>query len=74
MLRMILIVVVTAIVAFAAGVWTESTVLAVSSLEHTRTTISPAEMHLKMNPNDLFSTSTPINNFASATSTVCFQS
>jgi hypothetical protein len=53
MLKMIYIVVVTAILAFAAGLWTKSTVLAVSSLEPTRTTISPAAMHLKVNPSDL---------------------
>jgi hypothetical protein len=52
MVKMILIGVATALPTFAAGVWTKSTVLATSALVPT-STISPSEMHLKMNPSDL---------------------
>jgi hypothetical protein len=65
MLKMILIVVATAVLAFAAGIWAESTmashhlakanaVKAPSDTSATSTpTISPHEMHLKVKPNDL---------------------
>jgi hypothetical protein len=53
MLKMILVVVATAILAFAAGVWTKSTVLATSALAPAPATLSPAEMHLKVQPSDL---------------------
>jgi hypothetical protein len=58
MVKIILIVVATAIPAFGAGMWTEATVA-----EHQRTeirvvsptssTISPSEMHRNVKPNDL---------------------
>jgi hypothetical protein len=53
MLKMILVVVATAILAFAAGVWTKSTVLATGALAPAPATLSPAEMHLKVQPSDL---------------------
>ena len=66
MLKMILIVVATAVLAFAAGIWAESTmashhlakanaVNAPSDTSATSTppTISPYEMHLKVKPSDL---------------------
>ncbi len=53
MLKLIIIVVATAILAFAAGVWTKSTVLATNALQPTSSTLSPAEMQLRVNPRDL---------------------
>ena len=66
MLKMILIVVATAVLAFAAGIWAESTMAshhlakanAVSaptdtSATSTPPTISPYEMHLKVKTHDL---------------------
>jgi hypothetical protein len=53
MLKMILIVVVTALLAFAAGVWTKSTVLATGAATSDPATLSPSEMHLRVNPQDL---------------------
>jgi hypothetical protein len=57
MIKIILVVVATAVPAFAAGIWTEATLV-----EHPRTetrvvstpsTISPSEMHGKVKPDDL---------------------
>jgi hypothetical protein len=57
MVKIILIVVATAVPAFGAGIWTEATLV-----EHQRTetrvvstpsTISPSEMHRKVKPDDL---------------------
>ena len=57
MIRIILVVVATAVPAFAAGIWTEATLV-----EHPRTdtrvvsapsTISPSEIHGKVKPDDL---------------------
>jgi hypothetical protein len=53
MLKIVLIVVATAVLAFAAGVWTKSTVLATSAVTPNPSTLSPSEMHLKVNPRDL---------------------
>jgi hypothetical protein len=64
MLKMILIVVATAVLAFAAGIWAESTIAshhlakanavnAPSDTSATSTRVSPYEMHLKVKPNDL---------------------
>jgi hypothetical protein len=67
MLKMILIVVATAVLAFAAGIWADSTMAShhpaqanavtapstETSAPSTTPTISPYEMHLKVKPNDL---------------------
>jgi hypothetical protein len=67
MLKMILIVAATAVPAFAAGIWAESTMARHQSAEanavstpstetsatSTPSTISPYEMHLKVKPHDL---------------------
>jgi hypothetical protein len=53
MLKIVLIVVVTALLAFAAGVWTKSTVLATGAATPGAATLSPSEMHLRVNPQDL---------------------
>jgi hypothetical protein len=53
MLKMILIVIVITVLAFAAGVWTKSTVLATSAVTPGPATVSPSEMHLRVNPQDL---------------------
>jgi len=53
MLKLIIIAVTTAILAFAAGVWTKSSVLATSALLPGSSTLSPAAMHLQINPRDL---------------------
>ena len=51
--KTVLIVVVTALLAFAAGVWTKSTVLATGAATPGAATLSPSEMHLRVNPQDL---------------------
>jgi hypothetical protein len=53
MLKIVLIVVVTALLAFAAGVWTKSTVLATGTATLGPATLSPSEMQLRVNPQDL---------------------
>jgi hypothetical protein len=53
MLKMILIAVVIAVLAFAAGVWTKSTVLATGVATPDPSTLSPSDMHLRVNPQDL---------------------
>ena len=55
MLRATLIVASTAVVCFAAGFWTESTMARQPALAATSVpaTISPAEMQLKVKPSDL---------------------
>jgi hypothetical protein len=53
MLKMILIVVVIAVLAFAAGIWTKSTVLATGAATPGASTLSPSDMHLRVNPQDL---------------------
>jgi hypothetical protein len=53
MLKIVLVVVVTALLAFAAGVWTKSTVLATGAATLGPATLSPSEMHLRVNPQDL---------------------
>jgi hypothetical protein len=53
MLKIVLVVVVTALLAFAAGVWTKSTVLATGAATPGAATLSPSEMHLRVNPQDL---------------------
>jgi hypothetical protein len=67
MLKMILIVAVTAVLGFAAGIWTETTMARHHPAEanavisrstetgatSTPSTISPYEMHLKVKPHDL---------------------
>lgn len=57
MLKMILVVVATAVLAFATGIWTQET-LAGRRLSEIRaanvpSTISPAEMHRNFNSGDL---------------------
>ena len=52
MLKMTLIVVATALVAFMAGVWTKSTVLATGTRSAVAS-VSPYELHLKVRPGDL---------------------
>jgi hypothetical protein len=51
--KIVLIVVVTALLAFAAGVWTKSTVLATGAATPGAATLSPSEMHLRVKPQDL---------------------
>jgi hypothetical protein len=53
MLKLIIVAVTTAILAFAVGVWTKSTVFATSALQPAPSTLSPAAMHLQINPRDL---------------------
>jgi hypothetical protein len=55
MLKIVLMVIATAALAVAAGIWAESTMARHHPVEANGTpaTISPYEMHLKVKPNDL---------------------
>jgi len=57
MMKSILAVVATAVLAFAAGVWTQDTLAGRHQIEtranSIQSTISPFEMHRKLNPDDL---------------------
>ncbi len=52
MLKVIIIVAATAVLAFGAGVWTKSTVVADGATPAV-STISPADLHLRVKPEEL---------------------
>ncbi len=56
MLKMILLIIATALVAFSLSVWRAPAERTVGSGPQTQPTISPAQLHLKINPADLAST------------------
>jgi len=53
MLKIAIVIATTAVLAFGVGVWTGSRVLAVGALPPAAATISPTELHLKINPSAL---------------------
>lgn len=53
MMRMLGVIGITALLAFGAGVWTESRMLAASVTVQPAATISPRAMHLQVRPNEL---------------------
>jgi hypothetical protein len=53
MLKMVFMFVTVTVLAFAAGVWAEATVLANADQARTPATISPSQMHLELNHSNL---------------------
>jgi hypothetical protein len=56
MLKMTVIVAATALLAFGVGVWAGPTVRAIGAAPTTVSTISPSELHLRIEPEQLGST------------------
>ena len=53
MLKMVFMFVTVTVLAFAAGVWAEATVLAKAAQPQAPATISPSQMHLELNHSNL---------------------